>query len=49
MNRYHACTYQSLVFEWIVDTSEEQPEGPKVFETELQKVVSQKDQTPQNQ
>ena len=32
-------TYQSLIFKRVVNAPEKQPEGPKVFESELQKVV----------
>lgn len=42
-------TYQSLIFEWIVHTPEEKPEGPEVLEPELQKVIGQKDKSPQKQ
>lgn len=42
-------TYQSLIFERIVHAPEEKPEGPEVLEPELQKVIGQKDKSPQEQ
>jgi hypothetical protein len=43
------CTHQSLIFEGIVNTPQEKPEGPEVFEPELEKVVGQKNQSPEQQ
>ena len=42
-------TYQSLIFEWIVHTPEEKPEGPEVLEAKLQKMIRHKNQSPKQQ
>lgn len=42
-------SHQSLVFEGVVDTSEEEPERPEVLEAKVHKVVGQQHQTPENQ
>lgn len=36
-----ASSYQSLVSERVVDTSDEEPEGPKVLKPELEHKVGQ--------
>lgn len=36
-------THQALVSEGVVDTSDEEPEGPEVLEPELQHKVGQQD------
>ena len=37
MNNQDSLSYQSLIFEAVVDRSDEQPEGPKVFKPGEQK------------
>ena len=42
-------TYQSLIFERIINTPEEEPEGPEILEAKLQKMISQKNKSPKQQ
>lgn len=42
-------TYQSLVSEGIIDASDEKPERPQIFKSELQDKVGQKDKCPHYQ
>ena len=49
ISKLTALTHQSLVFEGVVDTPEEEPEGPEVLEPELEEVVGQQHQHPQEQ
>ena len=45
----HTGSYQSLISEGVVDTSNEKPEGPQVLKPELQHKVSQENQHPHYQ
>lgn len=42
-------SYQTLVSEGVVDTSDEKPERPQVLEPELQHEISQQNQHPHHQ
>ena len=42
-------SYQSLIFERIINTPEEEPEGPEVLEAKLQKMIRHKNQSPKQQ
>ena len=38
-----AHTYQSLVFEWVVNTADQEPERPEILKSELQDKVGHQD------
>lgn len=41
--------YNSLVFEWIVQAANEQPEGPQEFEAKFEQVVRRHNKYPHEQ